>query len=288
MAAYLAGHPQVGMCARKETHYFADDLRRRLAVKRGQRPPTRSEYMQLFADVQAVPRRGEASVWYLYSKAASGAIRRFCRDAQIIAMLRNPIDMLHSLHSEFVYQGLEPVGDFQSALALDPEREAHGPPRGFPPSSYRSAVHYAEQLARYVETFGRDRVHIILYDDLSVDPEGTFRQTCEFLGVEPNVQLDFEVVNPNKRVRSRVVRDLLRRPPESLRPALHAVTSVGVRRRVAAAVRKANRAFVERDPVPERVTETLRPLVEEEVENLRDQVGVDARRWLSKGALAAS
>lgn len=35
MAAYLARHPQVGKCARKETHYFADDLRERLAAKRG-------------------------------------------------------------------------------------------------------------------------------------------------------------------------------------------------------------------------------------------------------------
>lgn len=71
----------------------------------------------------------------------------------------------------------------------------HGPPPGFPPSSYRSAVRYAEQLARYVDTFGEDRVHVILFDDLSADTEGTFRLTCEFLGVDPTFKLDFEVVN---------------------------------------------------------------------------------------------
>ena len=139
--------------------------------------------------------------------------------------------MLPSLHSEFVFVGIEPEEDFAEALALDAERERNGAPQGFPPLSYRSAIRYSEQLRRYLAAFGRERVHIIFFDDFRSDTIGTYRTTCEFLGVDSSVVPSLEVVNPNKRARSSLVRRLVRTPPEGLRPLVHAVTPQDLRRR---------------------------------------------------------
>lgn len=280
MADYLGQHPEIGMCPYKELHFFATDLESRAVVKRDQWRPTRDEYMRTFEDLQRERRRGEASGWYLYSSAAPREIHDFCPTAGIIAMLRNPLTMLPSLHSQLVYWGIEPVEDFEEALALDEERERTGAPDGFVPDSYRSAVRYGRQLRRYLDVFGPERVHVIIFDRFRDDTAGVFKETCEFLEVDPSFAPTIEVVNPNKRVRSRAIRRLVQRPPEPLRKVLHAVTSRETRRRRGRSLRRLNTRYVRRPPAPPAVTESLRPLVADEVSELKELVGIDLSFWL--------
>lgn len=42
---------------------------------------------------------GKASIWYLYSERAVEEIGEFDPQAKIIVMLRDPVEILHSLHS---------------------------------------------------------------------------------------------------------------------------------------------------------------------------------------------
>ena len=281
MANYLAQHPEIGMAARKEGHFLVGDLEPRLAYRPEPRP-TREEYLAWFAEVQGKKRLGEASVWYLYSHTAACEIEKFNPEAQIIIMLRNPVEMLPSLHSEFVQQEIEPIGDFETALSLDEERIRNGTPTGFPPHSYRDAVRYAEQIQRYLEVFGRERVHVVIYETFRDDTLSAFRGTCEFLGVDATYIPKMDVVNPNRRSRSRVVQRLIRRPPEPVRTALHSVTSQSFRRRTGRLLRRLNWKVVPRDPLPSRVAESLRPEVEREVTALRELLGLDLSRWLSQ------
>ena len=285
MADYLAQHPEVGMAARKESHYLVGDLASRLAYRPGPRP-TLDDYLAWFAAVQDRRRLGEASVWYLYSPTAAREIERFSPEAQIIVMVRNPVEMLPSLHSEFVQQEIEPVDDFAAALALDEERIRTGTPAGFPPHSYRDAVRYAEQIERYVEVFGRERIHVIVYEEFRDDPLSAYQRTCEFLGVDAGFVPVIDVVNPNRRSRSRAVQRLIRRPPESLRRVLHAFTSQGLRHRAGLLFRRLNRKVVARDPLPPSLAESLRPEAEREVTALRELLGLDLNRWLSLPAEA--
>ena len=81
MAAYLSQHPGIGMCPRKETHHFGSDMHSRLAIKDGQHPHGHRRYMDLFKDVQGERRRGEASVWYLYSATAATDCTSGCSPA---------------------------------------------------------------------------------------------------------------------------------------------------------------------------------------------------------------
>jgi hypothetical protein len=126
MTDYPAQHPHVGMCARKETQYFATDLYPKFGRGEAIHGSVARASSALFAGTQGRKRIGEASVWYLYSSVAPREINQFSPEADIIVMLRNPFEALPSLHSQFVFVGIEPVEDFEEALALDEERERAG------------------------------------------------------------------------------------------------------------------------------------------------------------------
>ena len=49
-------------------------------------------------------------------------IKEYNPDAKIIIMLRNPIDFLHSLHSQLLFSGNEDEPDFEIAMELEEER----------------------------------------------------------------------------------------------------------------------------------------------------------------------
>lgn len=280
MADYLGQHQEIGMAKIKETHYLVGGLAPRLQWRAG-RQRSREEYLALFAGVQDKRRLGEASVWYLYSRTAPQTIDVFSPGGQIIVMLRNPIEMLASLHSEFVQQEIEPVGDLETALSLDDERIAQGTPRGFPPHSYRDAVRYAEQIERYLQVVGRERLHVIIYEDLRDDTEATFRATCRFLGVDEQLIPEMKVVNANRRTRSRRLQRLIRRPPQPLRAFLHSFTSQELRSRGSLLLKRLNRKVIARDPIPASVAHSLRPDVEREVQSLQSLLGLDVSRWLA-------
>jgi hypothetical protein len=279
---YLAQHPEVGMCAAKETHFFAgEDYWGPFGAFRGDRPPTRAAYLGLFAGTERARRRGEASVWYLYSATAPRSIVAFAPDADIVVMVRSPWEMLPSLHSQLVFIGIEPERDFARALALDAERERGGGPPGFPSASYRAAAAFGEQLGRYLDAFGSARVHVVVYERFREDPAGVYASVCGALGVDPGFVPDLRVVNPNTEARSHAVNRLLIRPPRALR-RIGALAPRAAAQRLAGRVGDWNtRLVARRDPGPE-VAAALRPLVAEQADQLERLTGLDLGGWVER------
>lgn len=206
MQTYLRQHPQVFMPARIEPNFFNIDMYRPGCI----REP--GAYLGLFAGQPHKARLGEASPWYLYSKSAAAQIRSFCGLARIIIMLRDPVEMMYSLHSHLVYKGCEDIVDFASALAAESaRRRGVGLPKGSRCMSaavyYRDVASYSGQVERYLDTFGRQRVHFIIFDDFARDPSVEYQRTLAFLGIDEAFRPRFYRVNPGKAYRSR---DLLR------------------------------------------------------------------------------
>ena len=117
MYRYLRKHPEIHMPPTKWINYFNADLRCATNC------PDRETYRRHFAGVRDEKRVGEASESYLYSTQAAAAIRRSCPSADIIIMLRNPVDMMHSLHSQLLFSGVEEIEDFREALKAEPLRK---------------------------------------------------------------------------------------------------------------------------------------------------------------------
>jgi hypothetical protein len=113
---YLRQHPQVFMPFHKEPLFFGDDLTRRYGRM------TLDHYLSLFKEAGEGQRVGEASAWYLYSQCAANEIRGFSADAQIIVMLRNPVDVMHAQHSQLLFNAAEDIPDFGAALEAEPSR----------------------------------------------------------------------------------------------------------------------------------------------------------------------
>ena len=211
MYSYLGQHPGIFMPFHKEPLFFGADLTHRY----GRMAP--AEYLALFRDARDDQLVGEASAWYLYSQHAAQEIREVAPEARIIVMLRNPIDVMYAQHGELLFSRQENIAHFGEALAAEPRRIGG---RDLPPGSfrrenlyYRRMVRFAEQLERYVSTFGRDRVHVIIYEDLRDDTAAVYRRLLDFLGVEPDARVVFTPRNQSKRARITWIQRLIWDPP---------------------------------------------------------------------------
>ena len=230
---YLRGHPNIFMPELKEPHYFATDLVTRPLVK------TPEEYLRLFAD--STPhhlRIGEASASYLLSTEAARNIRAFDSHAKIIAMFRNPVDMVYSFHSQLLYWSDETVDDFETAWELQARRRrgVDVPRTARDPFwlQYAQLGRFGTQTQRLLTVFPRDQVKLILFDDFTASTQAVYSAVLDFLGLPPDQRTDFPRVNENKRAKSAWFRDLYRNPPPALRKAFVALKqSVGAERVVA-------------------------------------------------------
>ena len=213
---YLRAHPNVFMPELKEPHFFARDLGGYPRIK------TLEAYRELFAPRAAHHLAvGEASVYYLRSEVAARNIHGFNPDARIIAMFRNPVDMVYSLHSQLLYWSEEIEPDFETAWRLQ-ERRRRG--RDLPPQSrgaflldYTQVGCFGTQVERLLSVVPRSQVKLILYDDFTASPRAVYDETIEFLGLPPDHRSEFPRINENKRARLAWLGNFLRKPPPQLR-----------------------------------------------------------------------
>lgn len=183
MYHWLKQHSQIYFPEIKETHFFSTDLHpNKRAIK------TLDEYLELYKksdDSHKV--LGDASVFYLYSKDAVKNILAFNRDAKFLVMLRNPIDMVTSLHLQYLYSGNEIYKDFEKAwIAKDSRIENVGITRITEDPqllNYGEVCKLGRQTERLLESVSREKVMFILLDDLKDSPDSQLIKLFSFLNI---------------------------------------------------------------------------------------------------------
>lgn len=266
---YLSTHPNIFMARVKEPHFFAPDLGVYRQIK------TREEYDRLFElSTSAHTWKGEASVYYLRSGVAIPNIRAFNPDARIIAMFRNPVDMVYSLHSQLMYWSEEIEPDFEIAWRLQ-ERRRRGldlPPRsrgGFL-VQYAEVGSFGTQTLRLLASFPRDQVKLILYDDFADSPQAVYDDVLAFLRVPHDGRTEFPKVNDNKRARVVWVRNFIRKPPPVLRRSYRTLKQATGGKWMNAV----KQAVIKRNTVRERRTPLSPAFRAELVEAFREEVAL--------------
>ncbi|MGC4036023.1 MAG: sulfotransferase [Chitinophagaceae bacterium] len=274
---YLAQHPDIFM-APKELHFFGLDLKVRTRI-------AESEYLTFFESGVDKKVRGEASVWYLFSKTAAQEIKVFSPDAKILIMLRNPVEVLYSLHSQHLYDGNENVKDFEKAIGLDEQRKKgyHLPHSVdyfiLPP--YKESVLFADQVQRYFDVFGRENVFVLLYDDFIRNLQGALTDLLLFLNVDTDFKIENKIINANKKTRLFGLHLFLKRPPAIARKAARFLfPSRDVRHRIMEKLFKFNIVTAKRKKMNEQLRLKLIDELKDEIITLEKVINKDLSAWI--------
>lgn len=146
----------------------------------------------------------EASGYYLFHPHAAGRIAERLPKVKIVAMVRDPVERAYSAYKHELARGFE-TETFERALALEDARVLPELTRMLTDPAYQSATyrhqayrrrgHYAEQLQRYVDLLGRDRVHVLESERFFSDPETELTQLLEFLELPVHLPASFDRFN---------------------------------------------------------------------------------------------
>jgi hypothetical protein len=135
--------------------------------------------------------------------------------------------------------------------------------------------------------FGRDRTHIILYDDFEKDTRGEYSNVLRFLNLEPKVPKEFPRFNRRQTVKYRAFRDFVKHPPPSAVPFIKGAIPVGRARRFLR--RAANHLdmkftawYFDRQSVNPEFLNELREEYRDEVRKLEKLLDRDLSTWSGK------
>ncbi len=194
---YLIQHPQVmPMVTRwehlKSPHYFYWHYDKGQEWYRGHFPSVAAR--------TAAERRigkhvitGESSPYYLFDPRVPYRVAHDLPDSRFIVLLRDPVKRAYSHYWERVDNGVEPL-PFEQALAAEPERVDGEWERMLADPYYYSRRHdwytyrergvYAPQLRRWFEAVGRDRVLVLVSEDMYADEQAVMGRMADFLGID--------------------------------------------------------------------------------------------------------
>jgi len=202
----LSEHPQViRPTVSKGTAYFDLNHQRGLRWYRAHFP------LKLVAGARNPGKRSltfESCGYYMFHPLAADRIAQALPDAQVVVLLRDPVDRAYSAHRHEFRRGFETLG-FDEALQheearLDGEEQRlreHPLAYSFEHQhhGYLARSRYVGQVRRLFETFGRDRVLVMDAEALFSDPEGEFTRLCEWLRIDPPAEVGHEQWNAAPR-----------------------------------------------------------------------------------------
>jgi hypothetical protein len=161
LAGQLAEHPSVCFCRMKEPNYFskARDWRAGLG-----------EYHRLYSP-RAGQICGEASTMYTWLPQYPGTharLHQYNPELKLIYIMRQPVERMISHYSMRLVRG---------QVKGAPEEEVLNDP------SYINRSRYAFQLQPYLELFGRENIHLVLFEEYVANQSRVLNGVAEFLGI---------------------------------------------------------------------------------------------------------
>lgn len=256
---WIKQHPDVSGGRRKEPMFHASDLPSPTHIT------DRDKYLGLWRGTESVSMRLDASTWTLFSKVAASSIAAMSPKARLVVHLRDPVDLLMSLHNHHVFLGLEPERDFETAVFAQRPPDTQEFRRSI---DYLEVVRLAGQLRRYQEHFPQDRFTFLDFAMIERDPEEAYFTLLDDLGLSRVPLGEYQHMNPGRRERVRGANQRFK-----------GQKSV-VGRGVGKVVRKLNvsvgRPTVDRD-VRRRILERITP----DIDELAVMIGRDLSDWKS-------
>ena len=286
LSEYLREHPNVFISEPKEPHYFTFDFEEYRVTK------TWEEYSNLFAKSTSEETTiGEGSVFYLCSQEALPKIYEYNSQAKIIVMLRNPVDMIYSFHSQLVFTADENETDFEAAWKLQETRQQGNmiPPQCREPFflQYAQMGKLGEQVARLQNVFPSEQVKIIFFEDFVKSTKDIYDEVLEFLGVPSDNRTEFVRINENKSHKLGAVGNFTAKPPAALTNVVLKVRDLlGIKELgVLDTIRSFNTKVAAREPLSDSLRNEMIEEFTPDIQKLARLSNRDLSHWLVKKPL---
>jgi sulfotransferase family protein len=216
LSKYLSEHPNVFITTPKEPNFFSDDMPKRYIAQ------SLEDYLLLFKNCNSNHYvSGEASVYYLYSSCALQNIYNFYKQAKIIVLLRNPVDIVYSLHSQYIYNFTEDEKDFEKAWNFQESRKMglNLPVNCKIPKilQYKDIAMLGNQVEKLFSIFSKDQVKLILFEDFVDSTKEVYEDVLKFLGIPSVGKASFPRINENRIPRVLKLSHFLHNPPNIIR-----------------------------------------------------------------------
>ena len=173
---FLSKHPQIALPELEELHFFDDEEIFANLV----------DYELLhrhFRPSAALTRAGEVTPSYLYWKPAIERIRDYNPQIKLVILLRNPIDRAFAHWNMQRFKDREPL-DFLEALKEEPRRIAQPLSIESRRFAYVDRGFYSTQLEQVFNSFPREQVKIVKFEDFRDRKQETLDGIFDFLGVK--------------------------------------------------------------------------------------------------------
>lgn len=269
--AILHAHPEVCVSNPKETGFFHkthEDM---------------SVYSAYFTHCSPSQKKGEVHPGYMYRKATLERIKEQCPDAQLIVVLRNPIERALSHFQFHKKRGAHKVRDVEELAST-------------PNNPYIRKSQYAKHIKNLYDIFPSDQILILLFEEIGNAPLQTAQRIYAHIGVLPEISFSVEKgkVNSTESVNTRVPYintwiNTLRRHMYKM-PKAHLVTSFFNRLGVSALMRKIQRYNTikksggdtngtGKEQIPEELLESMYEHFESDIDELESLLRQDLSHW---------
>lgn len=176
LASYLYEHPEIGMPAVKEVHFF--DTEENFAGEA-------VDYARYHANFKPAVRDrllGDATPIYMYWESAPQRIRQYNPAMKLIMLLRDPATRAYSQWNMERARGRDPL-PFEQAIRTEEERCREALPLQHRLFSYVDRGHYSRQLERIWRFFPQGQTLVLKSEELLRTPQDALARITAFLGV---------------------------------------------------------------------------------------------------------
>jgi hypothetical protein len=281
LASFLRERPGAFVPAKKELYGLAPD------VYGEGKPMTRAEYLAFFADAPSnAVCIAEASPMYLYSTEAPRQIAALNADARIVVVLRDPVQLVRSLHMQNVESRIEPFFELEVALGAEalrakgipvPRRQQHTTHAFL---HYAAIASYAPQLQRYFAIFPRRQIHVMIFERLLAAQQDELSRLLEFLELPAHGELRLPFENPTVTIRNSFATRLVAQPPASARRVARLFPRE-LRGKVADWVWRSNVQTAASRALPPQLEAYLRNLFAADTRAVEQLLGLELPEWRS-------
>ena len=187
---YLKNIPEIYVPSTKEPHYFSVNINP--AIFKPKPIRIKTKYLELFASAKNEKFIADCSTSYIYDPDAAKQIYSKVPEAKIVISLRDPVERIFShylLDKRLGWLKSSFHDELKSSLEFFSKGE----------KSYMGLqiFKYSENVLKFLETFGKDQVKVIIFEKFVENPKKTIEEILQFLGLDSSIN-DIEYSAHNK------------------------------------------------------------------------------------------